>query len=921
MLSIGIMNARQSDYYLNLAREDYYVGGGEPEGVWLGRGARELGLTGRVTKEDLSSMFRGFSPNGEKLVQNANKNNRQPAWDLTFSCPKSVSILWSQVGSNHRQEIQAAHATAVVASLKYIESNFAYSRIGKGGGDKIRVGLVIAAFEHCTSRALDPQYHTHALCLNLGVGPDGKTRSIISKNLFQVKMLCGAYYRAELAQQLQERLGVELERPSTRHGKTSWFEVQGIPKKLLTHFSKRREAILKELGSRGLESASAAAVAALGTRDPKKIAPPRKELLDGWKQEALALGFSSEQLIIHPRTLSSQEVEHLFQQSLSTAVAEITSNKNYFLQTELTRRTLEVSQEYGIPAETVEQGVTGSLSSDSQFVSLGSRNGLTLWTTREILALENDFRQNVDKLRLRPFCQISDQTLDAALSSPRSHDGQQYFLTPEQKEAVRYLTQGQGAVKCISGYPGSGKTEMLAVTKEVLEKEGYYVIGAALAGVAARNLQEQAGIESDTLRMREIQLSHDAGQILKHHAKQLWRAACGKETFALPQLAIDRRTVLIIDEAGMVGVRDFAFLAKKVVEQGGTLIAVGDERQLSAIERPGAFEYLVNELDGLSLTEIRRQDDPADREALKHIVQGSPELALQHYAEKGQFCVARNQPEAEAELVSDWRKNGGAKNPIEHRLFASTHAEVDRLNKLCQWERVQTGYVDAQDRVAHHGQLFMAGDRVRFDKSARQHGIKKGETGTVLATKDGLTGKYVSIAIDQEEANLRERFVEATKFHARQVLNQALGRRIEQPLRRDNLVVLPLETLNPLAKSYGGLRLDYAVTAHLAQGQTVKNSYVLLSDSLQSKELAYVQASRHKNCLWLYASEEQAGNSLTELARSKRPLEQANEVQPPEVLNYSLLIDQLKRSESQELASVTHRNSIHSLHNENPHVH
>src|SRR6476620_6143336 len=96
MLSIGAMAGGQCEYYLGLAREDYYLEGAEPEGKWLGEGARALNLADTVKPEELRTLFHGLAPDGRPLVQNASSERRQPGWDLTFSAPKSVSVLWSQ---------------------------------------------------------------------------------------------------------------------------------------------------------------------------------------------------------------------------------------------------------------------------------------------------------------------------------------------------------------------------------------------------------------------------------------------------------------------------------------------------------------------------------------------------------------------------------------------------------------------------------------------------------------------------------------------------------------------------------------------------------------------------------------------------------------------------------------------------------
>ena len=133
MLSIHAMKAGDGAYYLDLAQEDYYLRGGEPPGHWWGQGAEALRLRGRVERHELERMLTGFSPKGEGLTQNAGGEKRKPGWDLTFSAPKSVSVLWSQADAGTRREIQAAHLAAVKAALGYLELEAGLSRRGKGG--------------------------------------------------------------------------------------------------------------------------------------------------------------------------------------------------------------------------------------------------------------------------------------------------------------------------------------------------------------------------------------------------------------------------------------------------------------------------------------------------------------------------------------------------------------------------------------------------------------------------------------------------------------------------------------------------------------------------------------------------------------------------------------------------------------------
>ncbi|HWD40387.1 MAG TPA: MobF family relaxase [Fimbriimonas sp.] len=244
---MSAMSGDQAGYYLGLAREDYYTKGGEPPGTWLGSAAAALDLSGMVEDDQLYNLFKGLSPDGTRelvqIQQHEGKQNHRPGWDLTFSAPKSVSVLWSQSAPEMRAKIQEAHLEAVRSALKYLEDSAGFTRRGQGGHVLEKARLLFACFEHSTSRALDPQLHTHALLMNIGVRPDGHTATLSSLSFFESKMAAGALYRAELACQL-ERLGIQVER------RRSWFEVSGVPKDLVDFFSKRRAAIEAEIARR-----------------------------------------------------------------------------------------------------------------------------------------------------------------------------------------------------------------------------------------------------------------------------------------------------------------------------------------------------------------------------------------------------------------------------------------------------------------------------------------------------------------------------------------------------------------------------------------------------------------------------------------------------------------------------------------------
>jgi conjugative relaxase-like TrwC/TraI family protein len=182
VLGIGKLGAGQVDYHVDAVAkgvEDYYTGAGEAPGEWMGRGAARLGLVGQVAPADLRTVLDGLDPaTGARLAGKPGRT-RVPGWDLTFSAPKSVSALWAIGGPQTGGEVAAAHAAAVRAGLDYLETHAGVSRRGRDGYDQIATaGLAAAVFDHRSSRAGDPQLHSHALVVNNVRCADGLWRTI-----------------------------------------------------------------------------------------------------------------------------------------------------------------------------------------------------------------------------------------------------------------------------------------------------------------------------------------------------------------------------------------------------------------------------------------------------------------------------------------------------------------------------------------------------------------------------------------------------------------------------------------------------------------------------------------------------------------------------------------------------------------------
>ena len=273
-------------YFKHMAQDEYYTkeNEAEAESDWDGRGSQRLALDGDVTRKDFEALLNGYDPKTrEPVVQKGNKSHA-PGWDMTYSAPKSVSVLWALSNPHERSKIEAAHRQAVSAATKHLEDKHAFTRRGKGGAMREPVaGLTIARFHHHTSRDLDPQLHTHAFIFNAAPRHDQTWGTLISRELYKAQKETGAVYRNQLANAL-EREGHVIDRQG------SSFRMRAIPHHIERAFSKRRQAIEEAAKAHGYRTPKGMELAALRTRQAKR---PRERaaLFQAWSQEARALGF------------------------------------------------------------------------------------------------------------------------------------------------------------------------------------------------------------------------------------------------------------------------------------------------------------------------------------------------------------------------------------------------------------------------------------------------------------------------------------------------------------------------------------------------------------------------------------------------------------------------------------------------------
>lgn len=603
-----------SDALQYFSQDNYYT---EDQGLersgWLGDGARMLGLSGQVDRTTFFDLLKGQVA-GDQVGRWARDEQKGklvsrhlPGIDLTFSAPKSVSIMAEVYG---RHEVREAHEAAVKTALGYVEANLAQARQTQAGRTETvqTRNLVVATFRHNTSRDLDPQTHTHAIVMNVTCREDGKWRSISNEEIYKNQRVIGSIYTSELARRLQ-RLGYELRR-TDEHGN---FEIADFTQAQLEHFSQRRSDIVASLRDRGVDIEVASArqkeQAALRTRARKKDVD-HEALLGTWRERAKGVGIQVSRII--------DQADHRSRVSGRNRADRLTGMKAMsFAAAHLIEREVVVSRK-ALLATAIEHGA-GRVSVQEvfkAFAELERRGDLVAlpdgdYTTRKMLASERWALEQVRAHQGQSPQMMPPEAIDARLAKAQASQG--FRFTEGQREAIGKVLASQDRYVGVQGLAGTGKTTMLRALKEMAQEQGYTVRGMAPTGAAAKVLSRDTGMASDTVSMfmirerqlqKEIQAIREGGSIF-HRQAELW----------------------IVDESSFLSQHHKAKLDLMAERADAKVVYLGDMLQLQAVEAGKPFE--LAQRDGMEtayMTEISRQKTPVLQAAVDIIV-GRDKLA------------------------------------------------------------------------------------------------------------------------------------------------------------------------------------------------------------------------------------------------------------------------------------------------------
>jgi conjugative transfer relaxase protein TraI len=616
MLSIQPLESAEgaSNYYLDVA--NYYAQ--DSNSIrWLGLGAKELGLQGQnVQKEQMIALLNGRLPDGIQLGRIDKEGiHHRPGFDMTLSAPKSFSILLETGADPRLVKILDDTVEWFVGEMEkeceqtrqFIDGKIEYVDTGN---------FVISAFRQPNSRANDPQSHVHLVVHNMTHCHDGKWRSLASdmngrkgvvEQIMKHHIYGGLKFRNKLAN-ATKALGYEL----TSDGEGLW-EIQGVPDSLLTHFSKRRQAIEALLEEKGWQGAKASSLAAQKTKLDKEDID-LSQWRDSVLQQCQELEFDPQHFVTSIKPQKSflqtlvqkitdrfqnkdeQHMEHA-REAMNVASESVSQQHAVFDRRSLKREALKysIASHHMIDERLIDKALDEHVNEQHLYEAQHPYTKEPLYTTPWQLTLESETIARIEegknainpitsKSKVAEFIKFKESELSFSLSAS------------QEKAMIGFLTTTDRYI-AIQGYAGTGKTTMLRLTQELASSYGYNIRGITAGSSAANELAVKGGIDATTF-------ARELGQLQKEK-KDL------------------SKTIFVVDEASMLSNPQGHKIIKLVEQFNSQLKIIGDRAQLPSPSSGCLFSIMQDYgIDTVAMTDNLRQKDAKLKESASHAGKG-----------------------------------------------------------------------------------------------------------------------------------------------------------------------------------------------------------------------------------------------------------------------------------------------------------
>ncbi|WP_284762637.1 MobF family relaxase [Arthrobacter sp. efr-133-R2A-63] len=879
----------------------YYLKAGTPQGRWLGSGLG--GITRArgdpVTETDAKAIFDETvhpdtgaplgRPHGQPtLAQNslgqAGTRRAVAGFDLTFSVPKSVSVLWALSPRTLQDQILQTHHDAVTATLEWLEESVIHTRSGRNGVARIgTTGAIAAAFDHWESRAGDPQLHTHLVIANrVQRITDGAWVTLDSRTLYKAAVAASEHYNGLLFDSLHRHLGTDTdvrEPAASTHNPSP--QLTGVHDALIREFSHRSRLIELETDrlvaewttDHGTSPTARTTIklrqqATLSTRTPKaNTIAPLRELSAQWRARAVAQGFDPEFVLAdtvrRSRTAPFRSCD--FTAEWVDAVASLTRERvatkratwnrwNLLAEAErvcaairchtpedrnaLIDAVATAAEAQSLPLNDYRYCIPADSRPDLRIgkQSVFDFHGSRLYTDANTLAYEEtamEARNDDGGPAVRPMVAMDELT-------GYNHHGR-FGLHEDQRAAAAEILLSGNRLDAVVGPAGTGKTTTLGAVKAAWEAEfgPGSVVGLAPAAASAEVLGRELSMVAENVAKW---LYESAGEGARRRAERFFdaeRRLTNPVVKSSPQTALlaqeatrlaaeqDRwrfhaNQLVVVDEASMVSTFQLSALVHQARDAGAKVLLVGDPGQLDAIDAGGVLGWLDRQGKTARLSTIWRFENAWERDASLKLRTGDV-AAISDY-EQHQRIRHGTYLDMVGQAYLQWQSD--IRVGRSSILIAADNDTVSMLNERAQADRVIQGLVDAeQTALLADTQCAGRGDTIIARRNDRTVADSNGDfirNGTLLDVVRAVKRDGSLVAV-----------------------------------RRDTGAIVTLH------REYveSAVELGYATTAHRSQGITVDTGHTVVTQGRLTRELLYVSMTRGRRGNYAYVSENDPGNA------------------------------------------------------------
>ncbi|WP_162943661.1 MobF family relaxase [Arthrobacter celericrescens] len=873
----------------------YYMKAGTPQGRWLGSGLPGINRTTGdiVTESDAKAIFDHAThpdtgdllgrPHGQPaLVQNSQgKTETRHAvvgFDLTFSVPKSVSVLWALSPRSIQNQILQTHHEAVNATMHWLEENVIHTRAGRNGVAHLGTrGAIAAAFDHWESRAGDPQLHTHMVIANrVQRITDGAWVTLDSRTLYKAAVAASEHYNGLLFDALQRNIGTDTDiRAPAANTHNPSQQLTGVDDALIREFSNRSRLIDLETDclvaewttTHGTPPTATTTLklrqqATLSTRTPKADAvTPLHELSAQWRTRAVAKGFKPSLVLANTirRSHSAPFRTGDFTADWVDAVGSLTRARVAAKRATWNRWNLLAEAERvcaDIRCHTPEDRTAMidavATAAESQSVALNDYRYTVPAGAQPDLAFAD--RSVFDFHGARLYTDAVTLANEDIVMAARNDDGGpavsaavamdslaaykhrgRLELHGDQRAAAAEVVLSGNRLDAVVGPAGTGKTTALGAVKAAWEAEfgAGSVIGLAPAAASAevlgrelamatenvaKWLYESVGQGAGNRAARFFDTEQRLGERVADGSPRSTRLAQEATLLAAEQnkWRFHQNQLVVVDEASMVSTLHLSALVQQAQEAGAKILLVGDPAQLDAIDAGGILGWLDRQGKTVRLSTIRRFEHAWEQAASLKLRAGDFEAIAEY---EGNHRIEHGTYLGMVDhAYSRWQDDINAgKSSI---LIAADNETVGMLNERAQADRAIQGAVDAERTVP------------------LSDGLRAGTGDTVIARrndrhiKDGI-GDFIrnGTLLDVVRTGRRDGSLTV--------------------VRRDTGATVTLH------RDYveSSVELGYATTAHRSQGVTVDTGHTVVTRGRLTRELLYVSMTRGRAGNRAYVSE------------------------------------------------------------------